>query len=190
MRSQSQSTSNQLWAITSYFNPCGYRSRYENYQTFQQHLQVPLLTVELAYGDTFELSDADASQLIQIRSDQVMWQKERLLNMALLALPPECERVAWVDCDILFGRDDWPQLVNQALDQFAFVQCFSQVHHLNRLIDAAQPLAAQSYFAGQFHPGPGVICPANQANAPLVAGRDARPLIDSPIRVEKAITTN
>ncbi|MFQ6027587.1 MAG: hypothetical protein ACE5Q6_08850 [Dehalococcoidia bacterium] len=101
----------------------------------------------MAYGDTFELGASDATKLIQLRSDQVMWQKERLLNVALLALPPECKKVAWVDCDILFERDDWPQLADQALDQAAFVQCFSQVHHLNRTADVSQPLSNQTYFS-------------------------------------------
>ena len=141
----SPNSSRDLWAITSYFNPCGYRSRYVNYQTFRQNLNVPLLTVELAYGDTCELNAGDATKLIQLRSDQVMWQKERLLNLALEALPPECQKVAWLDCDILFERNDWADLTARTLDDFALVQPFRKVHYLNPDIDCSGPLADQSY---------------------------------------------
>ena len=32
----------------------------------------------------------------------MLWQKERLLNLALKALPSSCHKVAWLDCDIFF----------------------------------------------------------------------------------------
>lgn len=145
MSSLRQDRANDLWAITTYFNPCGYRSRYENYQTFRKHLKVPLLTVELAYGDTFELNARDATKLIQLRSDQVMWQKERLLNIAMQALPPECRKVAWLDCDILFERDDWPGTTSQVLEEYTLVQLFSRVCLVGHHVDLSQPLAAQRY---------------------------------------------
>ncbi len=145
MPDQPQIPSYDLWAITTYFNPCSYRSRYENYQTFRKHLQVPLLTVELAYGDAFELADTDATKLIQLRSDQVMWQKERLINLALPALPPDCKKVAWLDCDIIFERDDWAHVSSQALEDSVLVQLFSRVGYLNSEVDYSQPLADQCY---------------------------------------------
>jgi hypothetical protein len=97
-----------MWAITSYFNPLGYRTRLANYRTFRQHLGLPLLTVEQGRGGRFDLDERDATVLLQVPSGDVMWQKERLLNLALGALPPECETVVWLDSDILFDGDDWP----------------------------------------------------------------------------------
>ena len=32
-----------------------------------------------------------------------MWQKERLLNVALAAVPNNVEDVAWIDCDVVFA---------------------------------------------------------------------------------------
>ncbi|MFQ6028700.1 MAG: hypothetical protein ACE5Q6_14530 [Dehalococcoidia bacterium] len=135
---------NDLWAITTYFNPCGYRNRYRNYGTFFERLQVPLLTVELAYGVAFELTSADADKLIQLRSDQVMWQKERLINLALPSLPAECRKVVWLDCDLIFERDDWARLASQALDDYVMVQPFRRVYDLKRDADLAQPPEDQS----------------------------------------------
>ena len=64
-----------LWAITSYFNPIGYRRRPANYRLFRERLNVPLVTVELAYGPDFELTQSDADILVQLRGEDVLWQK-------------------------------------------------------------------------------------------------------------------
>src|SRR5690349_10101249 len=82
----------RLWAITSYFNPLDYRRRRQNYRAFRERLPLPLLTVELAYRSP-ELAAGDADLLVQLRGRDVMWQKERLLNIAVARLPPECDRV-------------------------------------------------------------------------------------------------
>jgi hypothetical protein len=71
-----------------------------------------------------QLRDADADILIQIVGEDLLWQKERLLNIGLQALPPACRTIAWLDCDIVFERDDWGQGLTDALDRFALVQPF------------------------------------------------------------------
>jgi hypothetical protein len=95
-------------------------------------LNVPLVAVELAYGPDFELGEDDAEILVQLRSRDVMWQKERLLNVALQELPDDCRKVIWVDCDIIFASSDWPQTVSRQLDRFMILQAFGRVHHLPR----------------------------------------------------------
>jgi hypothetical protein len=124
-----------LWAITSYFNPAGYRRRRENYRVFRKRLAVPLVAVELAYGSHFELNENDAEILVQLRGGDVLWQKERLLNLALGVLPRHCKNVVWVDCDIVFETDEWPKRVNRLLQDCWILQTFSQAHELRR--DAA-----------------------------------------------------
>jgi len=134
-----------LWAITSYFNPIGYRTRLANYRMFWKHLNVPLLTVEQGHHGRFQLDRNDATVLVQIPSRDVMWQKERLLNLALERLPSDCHTVAWLDSDILFEREDWPERGLRALERAAMVQLFSRAYYLRREVDFAGPLAAQSY---------------------------------------------
>ena len=119
-----------LWAITSYYNPVGYRTRRENYRRFRESLQGPLVAVELAYGDDFELRDGDADILIRLRGRDVMWQKERLLNIALEAVPPGCRKVAWIDADVIFARDDWAAAASDLLDRWPMVQLFDHVHYM------------------------------------------------------------
>jgi hypothetical protein len=121
-----------LWAITSYFNPARYRRRLTNYRLFRQHLKIPLVTAELSFGGAFDLQPGDADVLVQLRDGDVMWQKERLLNIALQALPNSCRKVVWMDCDTIVGAPDWPARVSEALDDFPVVQPYGRVHHLQR----------------------------------------------------------
>jgi hypothetical protein len=119
-----------IWAITSYFNPAGYRRKIENYRMFRGQLNVPLVAVELSYTGLFELQPGDADILVGLRGSDVMWQKERLLNVALDLVPRECEAVAWLDCDVIFGRQDWAQEAAEKLDRFPVCQLYSEVYHL------------------------------------------------------------
>lgn len=118
-----------LWAVTSYFNPAGYRRRLANYRVFQRLLNAPLLTVELSFGAPPELHTADADILLHCAEGDVMWQKERLLNHALAHLPVACRYVAWVDCDVVFERSDWAERTALALEKYQLVQLFDRLHH-------------------------------------------------------------
>jgi hypothetical protein len=120
-----------LWAITAYFNPLHYRRRLHNYRLFRRSLRVPLVAVELGYDGLFELQSGDAEILLQWPGRDVMWQKERLLNLALAAVPAEATRVVCLDCDILFERADWPVLTCRLLDEFPLVQPFSLASNLH-----------------------------------------------------------
>jgi hypothetical protein len=62
-----------------------------------------------------------------LRSSDVLWQKERLLNLALAALPDRCEAVAWLDCDVVFEDDEWAARAAQALQRFPLLQPFQTV---------------------------------------------------------------
>jgi len=121
-----------LWAVTSYFNPARYRRRIENYRVFRQALGVPLLAVELSFTGTFELKADDADRVLHISGGDVMWQKERLLNLGLRQLPAGCDNVAFLDCDILFGDADWPGEVTALLQRAPMAQAFAQIRHLGR----------------------------------------------------------
>jgi hypothetical protein len=121
-----------LWAITSYWNAAGFARRLKNYRTFRENLNAPLLTVELSFSDEFELASPDADELIQIKGRSVLWQKERLLNIAAQALPDSCENVAWLDSDILFDDRDWSSRANKALQHNKLVQLFDRVGALGK----------------------------------------------------------
>ena len=124
--------SGPLWAITSYFNPAGYRRRLETYRLFRERLCIPLATVELSFDGKFALRTGDADALLQIHGGDVMWQKERLLNLALRLLPASCDRVAWLDCDVVFMRDEWAADATRALDEIVLLHPFQARADLTR----------------------------------------------------------
>jgi hypothetical protein len=121
-----------LWAITCFFNPAGYVRRKQNYQVFRRYLTVPLAAVELSQDGRFELEMGDAEILLQVRGGDVMWQKERLLNIAVSILPKECDHVAWLDCDGVFQREDWASAAVRELERTRLCQLFRTMHHLSR----------------------------------------------------------
>jgi hypothetical protein len=126
-----------LWSITTYFNPRGYATKRANYRLFRQHLATPLLTVELSFDSEFELRSDDADHLVQLRGGDVLWQKERLLNLALDLLPSDCEAVAWLDADIVFADPDWATAALGALEHHMIVQPFSDMLNLPRDVSLA-----------------------------------------------------
>jgi len=123
-----------IWGITTFFNPCGYKTNLANYHLFRDGIRrqgMPLITVELAFGDSpFALTPNDADILVQRRGGDVMWQKERLLNIALEYLPANCDKVVWLDSDILFEKENWVEETAKQLEQYMVIQPFS---HLVRL---------------------------------------------------------
>jgi hypothetical protein len=121
-----------LWGITSYFNPSGYKNRSTTYRTFKKHLRIPLIAVELSFNGEFELQSADADIIVRLTGRDALWQKERLLNLALRALPAECDAVAWLDADVIFEREDWPEHARAALKRCSIVQPFRERCNLAR----------------------------------------------------------
>lgn len=114
----------RLVAITTYYNPCRYQSRRANYDVFMEGMRrsgVPCITVECAFpGQDFELPDS--LDVIRVRAATLLWQKERLLNLAASWLPPSCKHVAWLDCDILFDNPDWGRDLVSVLERFPVAQ--------------------------------------------------------------------
>ena len=121
-----------LWAVTSFYNPAGYRRRKANYLLFRERLALPLLAVEWSPTGEFELRPGDADLLIQLHGGDVMWQKERLLNIGVARLPAECTHVAWLDCDLVFEREDLGEATLAALDAAPLVQLYDRVAYLAR----------------------------------------------------------
>jgi hypothetical protein len=122
-----------MWALTTYFNPIKYKRRLSNYRLFRNNLKLPLVTVELSFDGRFELTSGDADILIQLSGGAILWQKERLLNIAIKSVPTHVRTIAWLDCDILFARSHWVEEAElQLSERCNIVQLFSKVVYLNK----------------------------------------------------------
>lgn len=92
--------------------------------------QIPCLTLENAFGDEpFELSPSPG--LLQIRSKTVLWQKERLLNLAARWLPKKYTNIVWLDCDILFDNPNWINELEKQLEHYPIAQVWTTADRLN-----------------------------------------------------------
>jgi hypothetical protein len=124
----------ELVVLTTYFNPCRYVSRRQNYDVFMQGMRsvgVTCITVECAFGDAaFELPAA--VDVLQLRSATLLWQKERLLNLAASWLPASCRYVAWLDCDILFDNKNWVRELVAVLQQCPVAQVWQSCVRLQK----------------------------------------------------------
>jgi len=131
-----RSPSAPLWVLTTYYNPVGYNRRRMNFKAFRRLLQAPLLVVELARDGRHELSDDDGEIVIHLTGEDRLWQKERLLNLGLAALPRHTEFAAWVDCDLVFPDDEWVAKAMKRLEKNGgMLQLFDRSHHLPRDAD-------------------------------------------------------
>jgi hypothetical protein len=137
--------------VCCYFNPCHYQSRLKNYNSFRagmEKLKVKLLTVELVFGDhNFELNEF--SDIIQLRTSEnnIMWQKERLLNIGIKNLINEgYKKIVWLDADIVFENDDWVKDLSNELDKFSICQVFGEVYREKLKGDGKSSLSAVKYY--------------------------------------------
>lgn len=116
----------EFWGIATYFNPTGFLKMLDNAEFFSERIRrqgLKLVVVELAFGDdAYEVPDKMADHVIRLRSTTVLWQKERLLNIALQELPERCDKVAWLDADVLFGNCAWVEQTSKLLQHYVVVQ--------------------------------------------------------------------
>jgi hypothetical protein len=143
-----------LGVVTSYFNPCGFRGRAENFERFAAPIRaagIPLVIVEARFtGDGGESAGGELAALpaehrsLRVEARDVMWHKERLLDLGSAWLPPHCAKVAWLDADVLFEEEDWAVMTSELLETAVVVQPFASAVRLSR--DALDPREGDDVF--------------------------------------------
>ncbi len=68
----------------------------------------------------------DAEQLVQLRGESCIWQKEAAINAAVPLLPRSCSAVLWVDADLVWQCESWTNELRSALRHYVVVQAFSE----------------------------------------------------------------
>ena len=134
-----------LAVVACLFNPSGSRSRIKNFKAFLAGIKasgVRVLVVELAfYSNPFQILDHE--DVIQMRTNGVMWHKERLINIGIQRLLSEgVKKIAWLDGDIVFANPNWPQEVSARLERSKLCQVFDTVSVRTR--DNGSPMLAPS----------------------------------------------
>jgi hypothetical protein len=137
-----------LGVVTCYYNPCGFLARAENFERFVEPIRsggIPLVVVEACFDcGTFTLPEQHGA--LRVSARDLMWQKERLLDLGAGHLPGRCSKVAWLDADVIFERDDWAVETARLLDDLAVVQPFASAVRLSR--GATEPRPGDDSYEG------------------------------------------
>lgn len=122
----------KLAVITTFFNPMNYVNLRYNYLEFSKRIKekADLFPIELSYTDEFFIEDENVIQL-KGSDKNILWQKERLLNIALKNIPEKYTNIAWIDCDVIFENEYWVDEVNEKLKDYKVLQLFEKVKRLN-----------------------------------------------------------
>lgn len=124
----------KLHVITMLENPIRWRSRYANYWKFQKHVEdagAVLYTVEVALEHRrFEVTEPGNRHHLQLRTNCELWHKENAQNLCMALLPPEAQKIAFIDADVTFARSDWAQEALHLLAHYDVLQMFGQVNNL------------------------------------------------------------
>lgn len=144
----------KLHVITSISNPRRFESRYKLFRSFEQYVLdagATLHTIEAAFGERdFAVTSCENPHHIQVANSHEIWQKERMLNIALARIPREARYIAWVDADVRFERPDWAVETVQMLQHHSIVQMFS---HAVDLGPSHEAIAYHTGFAYCFRHG-------------------------------------
>jgi hypothetical protein len=129
VRPMVQRAEDDLAIVSCFFNPGASQRRIDNYRAFLRGMRqsgVRCLLVELAFGDNPHAIEHD--DVIQLRSDDLLWHKERLLNIGIQRLLQDgARKIAWLDGDIRFDNPCWPRVISERLEQVNLCQVFEDV---------------------------------------------------------------
>lgn len=130
---RSESIKPKLAVITTFFNPNNYINIKYNYSRFSKKIKekCDLFTIELSFDGNFYL-EGDNILKIKGNKSNILWQKERLLNILLEKISEEYTNIAWVDCDILFENENWITECNEKLQKYKVVQLYEFANRLNQ----------------------------------------------------------
>ena len=102
-----------LHVIVVTSNPCSFKKRYNLTNEFIERLQkeknVIIYIVELIFNNQeFKFTNANNPNHLQLKNDNILWQKENMINLGVkYLLPMDWKAFAWIDADIEFDNPYW-----------------------------------------------------------------------------------
>ncbi len=127
----------KLAILACHFNPSGYTRPVANVHTFLSGLEAHgwhrdsfMAVCTFPGQDPPRLPVLDADHVFHFQSRSILWQKEALLNAAVHRLPPEYDKVAILDADVLLPPG-WYGATVEALDKHPIIQPWSRVSNIH-----------------------------------------------------------
>jgi len=115
--------------VACHFNWCKFVNPTRNLHRFIRQMQIeniPLFGVELSITENFETTGIEGWKQIRVGKENVCFQKEACINLAVKTLVPEkYTKIAWIDHDIIFTNRNWYSDASAQLEKFKVIQLFS-----------------------------------------------------------------
>lgn len=125
-------THSEAIIIACYFNPQNNPYRLKAFNEFYnsiKHLNHQI--VECVIGDAkMQLPDND--NISHIKTENLLWHKETLLNLIVKRLDPKYKYIFWVDADVIFTNKNWLVDSVKSLQTNNIVQPFEYCIHLDQ----------------------------------------------------------
>lgn len=122
----------RLAAVTCLFGLRGLVLQAANYRRCAESLArqgIELWTVEgLLPG---QCQRADGPRVITAELQDLLWHKERLLQLGVEQLPDKYDAVLWVDADVLFDQPDLREMIEQGLGWYPILQPYAETRFLD-----------------------------------------------------------
>jgi hypothetical protein len=84
---------------------------------------VKVYVVETAFGDrNHEVTENNNPNHLQLRTNQEIWHKESMINVAERLLPRDWKYLSWCDTDVFWPDSNWAQEALQQLQHYHVVQ--------------------------------------------------------------------
>lgn len=125
-RHRRPSTADDVAAITTLFNPLGYRRPVENYYRFaeawEKHSEIPLWTVEVLLPNQTPSLTKAPGVLLPVTVRDLFFHKESAINYGVEQIPAEFSKIAWLDADFVWNNYEWTRDLSQQLEKFPVIQ--------------------------------------------------------------------
>ena len=163
----------QLYVVLPYFNYCKFQRRRELFVEFVNEIHKTKgirIVISECLGPA-PLPKLPVWKHLKFKTDNHVWIKENLINMAIGRLPDDWKYVAWIDADIRFLNQNWVQETIEELQDADIVQLFRSAVNLGPNGEALKTDKGFAYMAkgsgtvwtptdryGFWHPGYAWAC--------------------------------
>ena len=137
-----------LALCTAFFNPVGWARPLENLRVAVKAWAAagPVFVIELLYGtQKTALGDLQGATVFTVHCGSKMFHKENLWNLLESRVPPQFQKLLFLDADVVFQEADWYTTLSRALDSADAVHPFATI---TRLGHPQVPPSVESTFDG------------------------------------------
>lgn len=129
--------SDKLCVLIPYYNPCGYQRRLDNLKACIKSLsRFPNVDIRIGEASS-SLFVTDAVD--RFVANDVLWHKERILNLMIEKYAKDYKYIAWIDADIVFLENNAINKVIEQLESKEVVHMFETLLYTPKDFDINVP---------------------------------------------------